>query len=156
MIYVLLILFLIIFLQDVKERQVYLFLLISTILLGGFIYLFKTILAVYLINVSINLVFVLLLFCLLKIYSKFKLNKNVFEVIGSGDFLFFIVFAVSFPTVSFFVLFSISLIFSLLLFLILKFKLKSKTVPLAGFQALFLFIVLTLNLVFNIIHIYVM
>lgn len=156
MIYILLILLVLIFIQDLKERHVYLFLLIGTIFIGGGIYFIKTILIVYLMNISINILFILLLFCFLSIYSKFKLRKNVFEVIGIGDFFFFLVFAVSFPLFSFFILFSISLIFSLLLFLILKHTLKHKTVPLAGFQAFFLFMVLVLNSIFDLINIYAM
>ena len=131
------------------------FLFVLSAFLGGSIYYLNSILPVFLINIGVNLIFILLLFFILKLYCKYKLKKNIFEAIGLGDFLFFIVLAVSFPIVSFFVLFSISLIFSLVLYLVLKPILKQKTIPLAGFQALFLVIILGLNLALNIINLYI-
>lgn len=154
MIYIFLILLLLIFLQDLKERQVYWFLLIIAIFIGGYIYYQKTILQIFIINVGSNLLFVLFLFFVLKLYSKYKLQKNLFEAIGGGDFLFFLVISVSFPITSFMVLFSVSLIFSLILFISVKPFLKKKTVPLAGFQALFFMLVLLLNTAFKWVDLY--
>ncbi|WP_420553518.1 hypothetical protein [Tenacibaculum aiptasiae] len=127
-----------------------------TAIVGGIIYYLKSTPYVYLINISINLLFILLLFFILKIYSNYKMKKGVFEAIGLGDFFFFGVLAVSFPIISFFVLFSVSLIFSYILFIILKPSLKEKNVPLAGFQALFLIIILGINSLLDIVNLYIL
>jgi hypothetical protein len=62
-----------------------------------------------------------------------------------GDLFFFILLAVSLPILSFLILFVFSLIFSLLIFILLKNTFKEKTVPLAGLQSLFLSLVLIAN-----------
>jgi len=82
------------------------------------------------------------------------MKKTINEGIGLGDILFFIALAVSFPIITFLILFSLSLLFSLLLFVILKPSLKQKIAPLAGLQALFLFIILFINLTFNFVNLY--
>ena len=151
-----LVLLAVIFIQDIKDRQVYIFLFMLTAIVGGMIYYLKSTPYVYLINISVNLLFILLLFFILKIYSNYKMKKNIFETIGLGDFFFFGVLAVSFPITSFFVLFSISLIFSYILFIVLKSSLKEKNVPLAGFQALFLIIILGINSLLDIVNLYIL
>ncbi|WP_299627653.1 hypothetical protein [uncultured Tenacibaculum sp.] len=82
------------------------------------------------------------------------MKQSLFSAIGLGDFLFFIALAVAFPLTTFLIIFITSLLFSLLLFLVIKKKLKEKTVPLAGFQAIFLFLILLLNLTFDIVNLY--
>lgn len=69
--------------------------------------------------------------------------------IGLGDILFFYAFGTGFQTVTFIVLLACSILFSLFTFLILKNRLKLKTVPLAGFMGLFLMVVLAMGEVFN-------
>lgn len=81
-----------------------------------------------------------------------KALKNTF---GLGDFLFFIILAIGFPTATFLVLFSFSLLFSMLLFFLLKHQLKHKTVPLAGLQALFICLVFIANWFFNFSNLYI-
>ncbi len=82
------------------------------------------------------------------------MHKKFEDTLGLGDVLFFIALGIGFPTLTFLVLLATSLIFSLLIYLIIKSNLKSKKVPLAGFQALFIFIILFINLMFNIVNIY--
>lgn len=154
MIYLFLILLSIIFYQDLKERRVFLFILLITMVLGTFLYFKNSLLEIYLFNISTNLMLLLILMFIIYLYSKLKLKKSFFYSIGLGDILFFMVLAVSYPTMTFLILLSTSLIFSLILFLILKPKLTQKIVPLAGFQALFLFLILFINLVFSIVNIY--
>ncbi|WP_348712023.1 hypothetical protein [Tenacibaculum sp. 190524A05c] len=79
---------------------------------------------------------------------------SLFEALGLGDILFFLVFAIGFPVETFLLLFITSLLFSLIIFISLKAKLRHKTVPLAGFQALFLFLILFINLAFDIVNLY--
>lgn len=154
MIYIYLILLLIIFYQDYKERKVSAWALITIILLGGAIYYIKTLPSLYLLNISTNIGFIFIIVSVLYLYSKFKMKKTINEGIGLGDILFFIALAVSFPIITFLILFSLSLLFSLLLFVILKPSLKQKIAPLAGLQALFLFIILFINLTFNFVNLY--
>lgn len=154
LIYLFLILLLIIFYQDVKERLVSLAVLLITIALGAFLYFKSSFFYIYLFNILTNLLLLLAIIFVIYLYSKLKLKKPFFYSIALGDILFFIILAVSFPTIAFLILFSTSLLFSLMLFLILKSGLAKKTVPLAGFQSLFLFLILFINLIFNIVNIY--
>ena len=73
---------------------------------------------------------------------------------GLGDVYFFIALAVGFPTGTFVVLLSASLVFSWAVYQVVKKKLKDPLVPLAGFQALFLFVALALNSCFHISNLY--
>jgi len=154
LIYLLLLLLITIFFQDFKERKVSLWIFPLTILLGGYLYYKQTFLQLYAYNLGINLSMLVLLFFIVFLYTKFKLKQSFFSAIGLGDILFFVVYAVSFPTSTFLVLFSCSLIFALLVFLVLKNNLKHSTVPLAGLQALFLCLILFLNLAFKIVNLY--
>jgi hypothetical protein len=95
-----------------------------------------------------------MLILVLKAYASFVLKKKLSDTIGLGDILFFCVFAVSFPTYSFLTLFCCSFIFSLVMYLAFNSKFKKKHVPLAGFQALFLGLVLSSNMLFNFTNLY--
>ena len=147
-------LLLIIFYQDIKHRKVTFLFFILSIVIGGYIHFTHTILQIFIANIGINFLILLSIGFILFLYAKFKLKKSLFQTIGIGDFLFFLILAISFSIFSFLILFSTSLIFSLVLFLLLKPKLKHKTVPLAGFQALFLSIILVVNSVFKIVNLY--
>lgn len=154
MIYILLFLLGIIFYQDVNERKVSLIVLITIIAIGGIIHWNNTSKEFFLLAIIANLICIAIVGSILWLYTKFKLKIKLDEGIGEGDLLFFIFMAVSFSIPAFLIMFSFSLIFSLILFLSLKTKLKFNTVPLAGFQALFIFIILFINLAFNLVNIY--
>ncbi|WP_405610882.1 hypothetical protein [Polaribacter sp. Asnod1-A03] len=145
----------VIFYQDMKERKVTAWILISGIFLGGFIHYLHQPQIVFLSNIVVNNCFVIMAFGILWVYAKIKIKKNIFEVFGFGDLLFFILVAVSLPILSFLIVFVFSLIFSLVIYLLLKNKLKDKTVPLAGLQSLFLGLVLIINKLL-ILNIYVL
>ena len=140
--------------QDIKNRSVSVWVFIYLTITGGYLHLKTQFLQLFLLNLLINMMVLLVVILIVLLYSKMALKKHLKEVIGLGDILFFIVLAISFPTVSFLVLFSLSLIFSLVLFLALKSKMIDKTVPLAGFQALFLGIIFFTNLLFNFVNLY--
>jgi hypothetical protein len=130
--------FILVFFQDGKDRNVYWFLypLIGVLV---FVLQIKAV-SIYpaLINGSFNLGFVSLLILVCFVYAKLKLKQPLLrEVFGLGDILFFVAIAFSFSMVSFLVLFVFALLFSLLLHLILKHRQTDKTVPLAGNMALF-------------------
>lgn len=137
-----------------KDRKVTLPILYSSIILGGYLYYSHTFLELYLFSISVNLIFIGFLSLCLWLYIKFKLKLPFFKAIGLGDLLFFLALGVSFPTTTFLIIHTTSLLFALLLFLATKSKMKHKTVPLAGFQALFLVLILLLNLVFEIVNLY--
>ena len=144
----------ILFYQDIKERKVSVWVLILGIVTGGIIHYLWQQPIVFLSNIGLNISFVVLIFIILWGYAKLKLKKNIFEVFGLGDLLFFILLAVSLPLLSFLMVFVFSLIFSLIVFMILKNKLKEQTVPLAGLQSLFLGLVFIANKLFSSIDIY--
>ncbi len=140
--------------QDFKERKVSAYLFFILIILGGYMHFTKQYITSYLFNLIVNTSLILLLTIVLAIYSSFVLKVKLQEAIGLGDILFFFILAVSFPTATFLVILSSSLIFSFLLFTFLKSSLKNKTVPLAGLQALFLGAFIGSNLLFNFINLY--
>ncbi|WP_339883480.1 prepilin peptidase [Polaribacter vadi] len=143
-------LFLIIFLglicfQDIKERKVSIWILFLGLVVGGYINYTYQHPIVFLSNTIINCVFVVTVFLILWVYAKLKMKKNIFEVFGKGDLFFFMLLAVSLPILSFLMVFIFSIIFALLVFILLKNRIKEKTVPLAGLQALFFGLVLIAN-----------
>lgn len=141
--------------QDFKERAVFLISMVVLLFTGaGIHYMKSTEVVIFFYTVAVNFVVVIILTLILFAYSKFKLKKKISETIGVGDLLFFIVLAVSFSTVSFLIIFSFSLFFSLILFLLLKPILKKDNIPLAGLQALFLVLFLAVNHVFKIVDLY--
>lgn len=142
---------------DFKERKVFLLNLFLCFLIANYIhYKNSSIFEIYLYSTIINTGITLFIVSILYAYSKFKLRINFSEAIGIGDLLFFIILATGFPTVSFLVILTTSLIFSLLFFLSLRPVLKTKTVPLAGLQALFLILLLISNSIFKIVNLYAM
>jgi hypothetical protein len=144
----------ILFYQDLKERKVSLWVLITGIILGATIHYSYQQKIVFVSNICINLIFIALIFGTLWLYAMLKLKKRIFEVFGQGDLLFFILMAVSLPIVSFLVVFVFSLLFSLIIFMITKERFKTKNVPLAGLQSLFLGLVLLANKCLTSIDIY--
>lgn len=140
--------------QDFKERQVYLGLLVLTGISMGFLYFSNSDPTVYFWNIVLNITVVLFIYTLLFFYSLWKLKLTISHTLGLGDLLFFIVLAIGFSTGTFLVLFTFSLIFSLVFFLSIRSKLKIKTVPLAGLQALFIGLVYTTNWMFQLTNLY--
>lgn len=140
--------------QDIKERKVSLWVLFSGIIVGGTLHFLHQDSMVFLYNIGITISFVILIFGVLWVYASVKLKRNIFDVFGLGDLLFFILLAVSLPIVSFLMVFVFSLIFSLVLFLLLKKSFTNKTVPLAGLQSLFFGLVLIGNKIIPSVKLY--
>ncbi len=133
-----------IFYQDLKERQVWFFLFPLFALLGTSLFYMNANSTTYLYAIMINLSIVILLLLVLFALAKWIWNKNLLkEALGLGDILFFIGFAVSFPTVSFINFFAFSMLFALIIHRVLaRWKsLKHATIPLAGWMSLFLIMV---------------
>ena len=79
---------------------------------------------------------------MITLYSTHKLKTSIKNVIGLGDVFLFIAISVSFPTVTFIVMFVFSLLFALILHGILS-KKENETVPLAGYMSLFFVLIYT-------------
>lgn len=141
----------IIFYQDYKERLVYWFVYPLVGIFGFSIQLYFVDLTTAIINSTVNLCFVVTVLLILWVYTKLILKQKLLNKgIGIGDLLFFIFLSFCFSIISFFILFVFSLLFSLLIYLVLKRKSpKIETVPLAGFMSLFFATVYSLTFFVN-------
>ncbi len=145
---ILLISLLLILFQDIKQRQVWVILLPIFAIMGSVLFYYSAITVFFLYSILINLALVGFLIVINYLFAKFILKKSLFkEALGLGDVLFFIGFALSFPTFSFINFFVFSLLFSLVLQMVLKLFSKGRnqinkdainTIPLAGYMAIFL------------------
>ena len=140
--------------QDFKERKVALLLLVLGALLGGAIHFWQQSLSAFISSIFMNFVFIGVVILFIAFYSKVKMKKALFEVFGGGDLVFFVLLAVSFPTLSFVVFFIFSLVFSLAIYLLIKHQMKEETVPLAGLQSAFLMLLILTNICTNMIDLY--
>ena len=123
--------------QDIKSRLVYWFCFPLIAVCAGALMYQQTTFNQFLWGLGINLLFVSLLIVVVYVYSKLKIKSNIQDTFGLGDALLFFGLAFSFMSVSFIVLFVFGLIFSLVMHLVIKSKLKQDTVPLAGYLSLF-------------------
>ncbi|MEP6931842.1 MAG: prepilin peptidase [Flavobacterium sp.] len=131
-----------VFFQDWKYRRIH-------VVLPFVIFLFS----LYLIylkspsfkNILLNTVFFLITLSILVLYMSIK-NKQFLNpfthYFGLGDLLFYIAVTPLFILPNFILFFILSMIFALVLQIVFKKVITENTVPLAGFSALFLFIVL--------------
>lgn len=134
--------------QDFKERMVWTILFPVYMIFAGYLFYESTIPEVYFYNIVLNLIFTGFIIFLCFLYAKLIVKKDFFsEVMGLGDILFFLGFAVSFPTITFLNFFFFSIIFTMIVHLLVKFFLagESKTVPLAGGMSLFLISVYSIH-----------
>ncbi|WP_350292601.1 hypothetical protein [uncultured Croceitalea sp.] len=139
---------LLIAIQDFKERKVLWFLFPVLGVILGVIHFFSSALdEIFLYHVLLNCILVtailsILYLATILIFKKQFLNQSF----GLGDVLFFYAFALGFPTISFIVLFANAILFSLLVFLILRKTNGFTTVPLAGLMAVFTIIAFLVSL----------
>lgn len=138
---ILLLVFLVILYQDVKERMVYWFLFPLVALVSGILFYNSTLPELFVVSVLTNLLVVVFLLIVVYVYARFKLKESFNKVFGLGDVLLFLALAFSFSSVSYIVILVFSILFSLVLHQILNFKLKEPTVPLAGYMGLFFMLV---------------
>jgi len=140
--------------QDINERKVYLWILFAIVALFGFLHFQQSLPEQFFLTILSNIGVVFTIVFVLFLYAKLKLKLPFADTFGLGDVIFFLAIAIGFPTITFMILFSFSLFFSLILFLLLKKPLRHETVPLAGLQALFFSLILLLNSAFNFINLY--
>lgn len=131
------VLLILVFYQDLKYRGVswYLFPALALLMLWKGLMEFSA--PVYLQSVGINLGLMLLQLGLFYLVSLrfLKAGSKFTELLGPGDLLFFVIMAMGIGYELFPILFTASLILSLLVSFLFF---KGKTIPLAGLQAVFL------------------
>ena len=130
-----------VFIQDRKDREVYWFLFPIIAFATGVLLYNSMLPELFYITLIINLLFIIILFTVVFLYSKFKLRTTITDTFGLGDGLMFMALAFTFSSISFMILFVFGLIFSLIIHVIFKKKSKHKTVPLAGYLSLYFIII---------------
>lgn len=143
--------------QDFRERMVswILFPLLG-IVLGG-LYLTHVPFAQYYPFVLVNMMLISLVIFILFLYTKYVAKQRFLNVsFGLGDLLFFYALALGFPTLTFLVLFALSMLFALGTTLLWNSTRKMQTVPLAGLMGVFLSLVLLISLFPNLPSLYVL
>lgn len=125
--------------QDLKDRSVVWTLFPLLGLLLAYLHVvhlgFELFLGYAILNILLVSILILLLFLYTRTIAKKPFLNHSF---GLGDLLFFYAFALGFPTTTFIILFSGSILFSTLVYLILKLKKPMETIPLAGLMGIFL------------------
>ena len=130
---------LLIVLQDFKHQLVWWFLFPIIGLCGGWLFKDAVSWSDFGIQILVNLVLILVIIGMLFLYSKWKLKRKFLnDTFGAGDLLFFLAFALCFPTLIFLNFFVFSLLFSMIISLFLRFRFGRVSIPLAGAMALFL------------------
>ncbi len=142
--------------QDFNERKVYLWLLISAGIALSMLFFQYTNATIYALNIGVNILIISMIIFILFVYTKYRLKIAFSSSIGLGDLLFFICIAIGFPIATFIVLFTCSLFFAVLLFWLLKSFFDKKTIPLAGLQALFMFLIIGINWSFHLVNLYLL
>lgn len=132
-----------VFFQDLKYRHIH---VVLPVLIFAFcFYIFKNNTLFYPMVLMYNILFVVLTLALLVFYMSIK-NKtfmNPFQhYFGLGDLLFFLAITPLFLTENYILFFVFSMLFSVIMQLIFQKIMKIQTVPLAGFSAIFLVLVI--------------
>lgn len=131
-----------VFFQDWKYRRIHVVLPLSIFLASLYLIYLKSLSFK---NMLLNTAFFLVTLSILVLYMSLKSRKflNPFEhYFGLGDLLFYVAVTPLFILPNFIVFFILSMIFALVLQLAFKKMMAAHTVPLAGFSALFLGMVL--------------
>ncbi len=142
-----------VFYEDLKDRSVTSMLLIVLGVLATFLNFYQSNIYVFFMSLLVNTFVVLIVTILLYVYARVKLKKQLFEVFGEGDLVFFLILALGFPLTTFLVLFACSLIFSFTISIVFQKKLK-KWVPLAGLQAFFIAVTMLSSLFTDTVNLY--
>lgn len=128
--------------QDVRERMVHWVLFPILAMAMGYLYSERIGTHQYALMVFANLLLVTSILSILYLYTKYLRGKEFLNVsFGLGDLLFFLAFALGFPTITFLILFTSSILFSLSIFLAMKKINGEKNAPLAGLMSFFLIMI---------------
>ncbi len=141
--------------QDLSDRKVYTFVFPVLIGLLGYLHYQSVEIITFISAICINIAMLAIIIGLLYLYTIVKIKRPFFEeVFGMGDVLFFVALAIGFPTMTFIILFVFSLIFSLLVWLVLKKRAKHDSVPLAGYMSIFFGVLFIMQWVTNSLTLY--
>lgn len=148
--FMLLICFFTIFLQDWKYRRIHIVLPIMIFLISLYTTQINTSISFEI--VSYNSLFFLTTLSFLVIFMSVK-NKhflNPFQnYFGLGDLLFYIAISPLFQLKNYILFFIMSMIFAIVLQLGLKKIIKDNTIPLAGFSAILIMVIIIVDLIFD-------
>lgn len=139
-----------VFFQDWKYRRIHIGLPLVIFLFS--FYLIQQENKVVFKIIAYNLVFFLLTLSILIIYMSLKTRQflNPFQnYFGLGDLLFYVAIAPLFLLQNYMLFFILSMIFAIGLQMGLKKIIREKTVPLAGFSALLLFIIIIKDMILD-------
>lgn len=142
---------LIVFFQDWKYRAIHVVLPILIFLSSYFIIKQENKLSNKI--MLLNICFFIITLSILTIYMSLKNKRflNPFQnYFGLGDLLFYICIAPLFNLKNYILYFILSMFFAICMQFTLRKKMKHNTVPLAGFSALFLFIILAMDSLLNV------
>lgn len=143
--------------QDFKERMVSWILFPIVGICLAFLYSIQVSFAQFYPFVITNIVLVTAIVFILFLYTRYIAKMEFLNVsFGLGDLLFFYALALGFPTITFVVVFSLSIVFALGTFLFLNRNRKIQTVPLAGLMGLFLSFVLLISFFPNVPSLYLL
>jgi len=145
---VLIISLLIIFYQDYKDRMVFWWLFPAVGIILSLIHSKNVGMQQFLIHISFSIGMTIVILAILVLYIKWRLGSlNFNKAIGTGDILILFALALGFPPISYITLLVFGLLFALLVHQVLQFlskqtrdqtqNISKKTVPLAGYLALF-------------------
>lgn len=124
--------------EDYKYRGVSLYLFIALLGIGGYLNYYRHQYLPYL-EILLNYMILFIMIGIAYIYAKFKMKVSFFNhAYGFGDLLFFGAFAFFESTKRFITLYICCLLFTFITHLIINLREKKKTIPLAGYSALFL------------------
>lgn len=145
-IFLLLISLLVIIYQDYKERAVHL--LSFTLLLGSILWIKRLEFDLFQLGLSFCflLINLMVVFIYLRLRSRIDKPSQIWQYLGVGDVVFWLLIAFIMPFPTFLIFFFTGLFFSSLVALL--FLKPNQSVPLAGLQALWLFCWIVIDMIF--------
>lgn len=145
---ILIVLLLVVFYQDYKDQMVswYLFPLLAIAFGINFYVMIGEHLSYFLYSIAFNCCMVFLILLILFLYSRLKMKMQFINTtFGLGDILMLFAIAVGFPSYTYLILLSVSILFALICHFALKKRYTYQTIPLAGYLSLFFSLVLLMD-----------
>lgn len=145
---ILIILLLVVFYQDYKTQLVswYLFPLIAFVFGVNFYMEINQNIIYYIYVVAFNFSVIVLILLILFLYSKLKMKMSFINTtFGIGDVLILFAVGLGFPSYTFLLLLSLSMLFAIGCYFAFKKKYSYQTVPLAGYMSLFFALLLFMD-----------
>lgn len=141
--------------QDITARTIHAILPLLVFVLACILNYFSDYLNFYNLIYNITFIFINILGLVLYFSFKSKTFKNPIDnTLGLGDVMFFLAITPLFNLKPYILFFVLGLLFSLIVFSITSFFKKVKTVPLAGYLAMFLILNIVIKNIFKIETLY--